>query len=527
MKNFYSIIIAFLFFLPTSLFSQEEFICGADPNLDPDPQGAYSYSNEPIDFEVDEPLVLRTFIWQVQDPLGGYNGITFTEDDTLRAVANLNMEYNQFNIFFKYIGWDSFETPGVPKVRYEDPDGNEIFECIDYPGEMDPEGFGAIDYCQRNDLFGYASSYGYRINDALNIYIPYRCDFFGGLAWIPGNRSIVPYYSIDDIALPHEVAHNLGLQHTTYEWTENDPDPNNPDYPCADWDCEHVTRTPSDSNYNATCKADKISDTNAVPNFKREHYQELLELGYTQEEAEAMDVPYNYVENCIYIGSGDDCEDQLYNINPDDVSNLMLPAHPDDCEEFAFTHGQGRYMRESINWYSTLRDLLTDVSSLYEPYTGEYFVAGPIPNDPPLFQPGFDYWFVSCSCEDVDFDCDEPCDFDETSFENNHTIILNIHKEETDYSIITHPNHSSIYIDQLSQLSVRRCYDNWNRGAIGGSVTLFNDGVINTNVTVTSKDSLGINNQNLIIDLPQGLYKIEKNYNDGTTQQAIIQKGNN
>jgi hypothetical protein len=51
--------------------------------------------------------------------------------------------------------------------------------------------------------------------------------------------------------------------------------------------------------------------------------------------------------------------------------------------------------------------------------------------------------------------------------------------------------------------------------------------VINTNITVTPQDSIGINSPTLIDDLQQGLYKIEKNIIDGSTEETIIFKGNN
>ncbi|NRA92007.1 MAG: hypothetical protein HRU26_04875 [Psychroserpens sp.] len=146
----------------------------------------------------------------------------------------------------------------------------------------------------------------------------------------------------------------------------------------------------------------------------------------------------------------------------------------------------------------------------------------------PLFQPGFDYEFRSCSCDNIDnLDCDEPCDFNNISFQNNHTLVASYSKYEEDYHSITHPNHTSIYIAQLPQYGVRRCYDNWNRAADDGQIIKFNDNVLNTNVTITPQDSLAINNENLINNLNPGLYKIDKNYNDGTTKERVIFKENN
>lgn len=63
--------------------------------------------------------------------------------------------------------------------------------------------------------------------------------------------------------------------------------------------------------------------------------------------------------------------------------------------------------------------------------------------------------------------------------------------------------------------------------AISGKIVKFNDDILNTNITLTVIDSIGINNQSLINNLPNGLYKIEKNYSDGATKETVIYKGNN
>jgi hypothetical protein len=190
-------------------------------------------------------------------------------------------------------------------------------------------------------------------------------------------------------------------------------------------------------------------------------------------------------------------------------------------------------MREAIieDEYGLFSDSETTVSSLYEPYKGEYYVAGPEP-DPhtqPLFQPGFDYIFLACSCENQDgYDCvNGPCDFDENGFQSYTIIVKTVDKDETDYNSITHPNHSSIYIAQLNDIGNRRCYDNFNKSASFGTVTKFNDGVFNTNVTVMPQDSTQINNANLIEDLNPGLYVIDKAYQDGSNSQSVILKENN
>jgi len=78
--------------------------------------------------------------------------------------------------------------------------------------------------------------------------------------------------------------------------------------------------------------------------------------------------------------------------------------------------------------------------------------------------------------------------------------------------IFSHPNHSAIDIIEVNKAygyaQIKKCYDNNNRTPIGGGITKFNDNIFNTNVTITPKDSTGINNPNLVNELPNGLYKI-------------------
>ena len=106
-----------------------------------------------------------------------------------------------------------------------------------------------------------------------------------------------------------------------------------------------------------------------------------------------------------------------------------------------------------------------------------------------------------------------------------------ISKYETNFHNITHPNHTAIIIDfgdcESNEINKpRKCYDNWNKNPNSGSITHFKDGVFNTNVTITQKDSLGINNSNLISELEPGLYRIEKRYDDGATEDKVIFKEN-
>jgi len=104
------------------------------------------------------------------------------------------------------------------------------------------------------------------------------------------------------------------------------------------------------------------------------------------------------------------------------------------------------------------------------------------------------------------------------------TILNEVDRYSLDLEKIYHPNKSAIIIEQLDD-QPRRCYHNINRAVSSGTVIKFTDNILNHNYTITPKDSVGINLPTLIQDLENGLYLIEKNYNDGTQEQEVILKG--
>ncbi len=499
-----SVIFCLLFLsMPISLMSQETFDyeCATPDDNTSDLQGVHSYSTDPQYFTTAPPIVLNVVFWKVNSPTGEYTGV-LTENDALATVARLNIVFNEFNIFLKYRGFNSFNSPSnVVIKRWEDLDGDGNYNCETYPGN-DPDGFMIVDRCQRYDLWNYASNNGYEDPTALNIYIPYSTTGFGNAAYsIGSNRTIVQLNSLDQTGLFHEVGHNLGLAHTRSSG-------------------EHTTREPflpggttPNPDFNATTSGDRVVDTAANSGFR------LC-------DANGQNC-YPYITaTCEYDGDEEDEIFVPYEIFHKDVINALSNAY--ECTENSFTPGQAIRMREKIATNSNLTPLVTDVASLYEPYEGEYYFSGPIPPvRKPLFQPGFDYRFVECQGPYA-----QPSDYNDISFSsNNNNILLAKNKTETDYGSITHPNHSAILIKHeignVFYPQARKCYDNYNKAASDGSVTRFNDNVFNTNVTITPKDSTAINNQNLIQDLPNGLYKIEKNYDDGATNETVILKGNN
>ncbi len=484
--------------------------CATESTESSDASGAFSYSTAPLDPSTDDPIVLNVFFWQVQKPDGSYGWGEFSEDKVLECIAKLNIFFNQYNIFFKYRGYDSFTTPAnLPLVKYELVDTNgdgipDTYQCVNYPGQYDPDGYGNVGRCQIGQFFNYAAN-NHKTPNAINIYVPYGSEFGGAARGVGSDMIILKADKLNSVTTTHEMGHALGLYHTRSKTNG-----------CSNK--EHTTRiaTPPPCNqnddYNAPCADDNVVDTAA--NTCYYHFDNGV--GFC---------PY-VNENCEYFGTEKDEDEVQYQIFPEDVKNAMSDAYCFDCIEDYLTPGQVRRMREKIGAYQPLINATTTVASLYEPYKGEYYVVGPLPPHyiPPHFQPGFEYRFVECRCE-----CPEPADYNDISFySNNNTILLQIDKNEQDYSTIVHPNHSAILIKHeigsVFYPQARRCYENYNRKPTDGRITRFNDNVFNTNITVTPKDSLGINNPTLINTLDPGLYKIEENYQDGSTQQTVIFK---
>jgi len=488
-----------LIFISNSFAQTDDFICGTPDDFTPDPENVYSKSIDVNYLATFEPVVLNVFFWGINDD-NGESTNKLTEQKALKAIATLNMKFNAYNIFFKYTGFDYINSTRFYIIHRfnEDSEG---------PNESSLSDFTIF----------LAQNPEYMKSDALNYHIPRSTIGFAGAGYKSQLRTVVNSFSFNDPngrVVNHELGHVFNLDHTFLGW-ENENF------------CEHVTRDPEDPNFNADDKGDKVVDTAAMPDFLNERCREL---DMPVNEVCPVELRYFYLNegDCTYFNpNGFDCSDPPapYQISTEDVRNLM--AYTLGSCGFDLTTGQGVRMREYINDQPSLYAPITNtISSLYEPYKGDYYLAGPLPDDfkPALFQPGFSYMFKDCCCG-----YPQPSDFEDTSFTVGPHVVKFVDKTETVYESITHPNHAAFKILQLPTIvpEYRKCYDNWNKAPIGGTVIKFNDNVFNNNITLTQKDSTGINNPNLIQNLPSGLYKIEKNYEDGAIQESVIFKENN
>ena len=455
-------------FTSTLFYGQTIYECGAGDDPVPNMDGVYSRSTSLDILQTDPPVVFDIFFWGI-NRADGTSQRQLTEDQVLDVTARLNKAYNQFDIFFKYKGFSTFNS-------------DTYYTTSSWGG-----------------LTTFAATNGYVQPNSFNVYVPWRFTGFRGIGPANTTNAGVDADAFVGNTIVHEIGHNLGLYHTHRGSTMS-------------VNCEHVTRDVTDSQYNADERGDEVIDTAAAPKF--------LSVIINGEIHIDIDIA-----TCDYIalnGQDRDCQFTNFELFIGDTTNYMSNTS-DDCRSY-FSPGQGVRLRETIDAdvNSVFGQAMTTISALYEPFKGEYYFAGPLllDEDLPHFQPGFDYHFVECSC-----DCIDPSDYDDISFTFNSANSIDYDKD--DLGPILHRNHHAIIIDQVDPSQPRICQDNYNRTPIGGNVKRFNDGVFNYNVTDTPQDSTGINSPNLIHDLNNGLYKIEKTLNGGFIEEEVIIKNNN
>ena len=468
------------------------------------------------------PVVFNMAFWQINDEHGNYQE-PLTEGYVLTAIANMNMVYNEFGIFFKYRGLQEINSP--PNVVHELYDYG-ISDCVTLPGP-DPDGFMRLSQCQRSELWQWVNANNYKVPNTINVYVPFGTTDFGGAGG--SSKLIFNRNGLTGAGLVHEIGHTFGLHHTHGAGQDNISwrHPTDPSR------CEHVTRDESITEavdpvnyYNANAKGDWEKSTASAPNYRVEycHFNGLPDTACYGTDFDTHYVVENE-NSCSYTGDdlNTDCAGSPYDIFDADVRNYMAYTR-NSCRD-SFTPDQIAKMQARA---VTLTSLQTTIESLYEPYKGEYYYAGPLVNGidyKPLFQPGFDYWFVECSGP-----YPQPADYNSNFSYNPSNRIAHYTKDEEDYGAITHPNHTAIKIGQvetaLGRTNIQKCYNNFNLSPSSGTLFTFNDGVLNTNVTIQPLDSLGINNPQLIDNLDVGLYKIEKQYEDNAKQETVIIKGN-
>lgn len=368
-KNYLYLKIKFLFLIliSTSVFSQQEEFCATPPSTIPDPPGVYSKSADPAILQNFPSISFDIFFWRINKSDGSYTspGWPITLEKVKRSVDSLNHYFAPMKICFNLVGMDTINNTTLHS--------------------------GA----SFNQIKNYAVTNGYEREGAFNIYAPDSLARGSGATdYLETKVAIISAVVGEKYrTLYHEIGHCLKLIHTFGNSNER-PHPTN---------CEHVTRNPNDTNYNADQDGigDEVKDTNAVPNFQREqtnHFayavhdaglvsswsigrqmslrengfddlpdagaiaQALQDYGFKQSEINylrhnpaILDAYYD-VENAVYTPDDrilqpqspffKDCQGTPYQITSNDIKNIM--SYSSSEKGYLFTTGQAIRIHETI-----------------------------------------------------------------------------------------------------------------------------------------------------------------------------------
>lgn len=248
------------------------------------------------------PKKFRVNFWAVMND-DGTDGVRIYYDMALKYVKQLNDTYRAHQICFVL-------------------NGNGVLKST---AHMNGKG--------HSELAAAGQSKNAYDDNSINIYVARTIVMVGGVS----ASGVTNYFSNAiamkeenlwwmDNTLAHEVGHALNLRHT--HGNVNSP-PNGS--MANDPNCEHVTRDPSNPNYNALTAGDLVHDTVADPGLFPN-----------------QNTPYyNVNSNCVYIKNQTDCQGTPYAPDSSVLNNIMSYGHA-PCLTL-LTPGQGQRIHESID----------------------------------------------------------------------------------------------------------------------------------------------------------------------------------
>ncbi|PQJ23205.1 hypothetical protein [Tenacibaculum sp. SG-28] len=284
--------------------------------------------------EVDAAYVFNIYFHILNDT-NGTRQIAVNEEDLLDAVANLNIAFNTFSIFFKYNGFGVINASDMGVVYFT--------------------GSNSLD-----SLVAHSKAANYYKEDSFNVFIASSIFHnmqnrtpIAGIANKPGTNCAIDDEYLLTSTFPHEIAHNFLLHHTHHNWNNSD--------------CKLV-------NLN-----DYVEDTKPSVPYSSAHIKHDCS-SYIGEQ------------------NMNNCSNSLQSVPANNfMSSNVLPCR--SLQNAYFTQGQGARMRSiiSFRWLELYEDKQNTIESLYEPVSGGYENGVYSPNTIPLiFQKGFDYQFVDC-----------------------------------------------------------------------------------------------------------------------------------
>lgn len=397
----------------------------------------------------------------------GVPGIPIGFDEVMNAIRDLNVNFNQFNIFFKYYGFDQ-----VNETDYLTIETNTEY----------------------NELIASA----YSVPDAINIYIVNGGVIGGAIARA---QAFDDNWFIRKWTLCHEIGHFFGLMHPDFSNAPN----------CEN--VEHAERDPSMPNFNADIKGDRIVDTHAAGNMSGLHYNGCDYLGGAVDCLGVPIQPYTFPNGYHLAGP------PMYNM-------MMAEDIESSCTPF-FTPGQGIRMRERITgtFASYYAAMMNSVESLYEPF--EYpLVLGDILSvqDQPgqggaivcrqimynlRFQKGFDYFFT---------DSDENSVTVNVNTQYDHLILPNTYLDVTihqvDPTVVRQVGFISNKVDRICAFEAYKSGMLYSTQVLGSM-----------NMTIEELNEIEVNDPDLYKNLMEDYYYILKKMTEsGAIQESQFYK---
>ena len=484
MKHLKLIIFAFIILQTTFTFSQQILGCDDEPAIDEQVDESIYTNALSRNTQDTNKYVFNMFFHIIRNSNG--DAVPTNENTTLEAIAMLNRTYNQFDIYFKYLGFDYLDDNDFTDVT-----STEFYSDLNNTSQTRP--------------------------DAFNVYIAHTVN--GGNNAGKGRFNNTFSVFDDDYfltaSLPHEIGHNFYVLHTHQGSTGA---------------CEHVNRD------NCLTNGDKICDTEAsylftqtnVHNIGADQYEYVNPNNDTDCIGDIyVNVPIrNFMSrNLLYVNN-------YYN---------NLRNH--------FTQGQGIRARETIedNPNNHFSDAQTTIASLFRPYKEEFNLSTPVIVSTTelrdgietctiqylesfihYFQPGFDYNFYLSNGTTIEHShtLDELYSIQDDGLMRGIKIgqidTSNIEPDEFGYQGISVDGVVN-YIQMCYKPAKNCTLDPFLRGQV-----LSSDNLANQNNNIKILNSQETKDPDLEQNLENGKFHIiNKTTNNGVTTQKTIYKDDN
>lgn len=238
--------------------AQEPFSCGIFEEDD--------YTNNVVlseDYDANAKYVLNIYFSFINDTdgfhasnIGQYE--SYGENEAMEIIKILNVEFNQFNIFFKYQGFRIVNNSDMT-----------------------------------NNLVNLSS-----VPNMYNFYLMNSVGGYSAVSFLGNTRIKMTYDAYErDYAykvIIHEMGHLLNLHHTFRNAGINNP--NNP----PEGNCERVTRDINSDDYNADIAGDMIHDTAATNQFDVHNFSDCTYI-YDPSITDCIGTPFENIAPANYM----------------------------------------------------------------------------------------------------------------------------------------------------------------------------------------------------------------------------------